>query len=125
MPRPLRGHQIELEIPADAAMLASEIEKLGFTANAYIDEVAKWALTFAAEEEARLTNILAPKSMPRDPVVCRYYRNVRGDPAWLILRRSEKHWILSAMVSETLSESLVNRVRYSELSSRHSSVPSA
>jgi hypothetical protein len=110
MPRPLRGHHIEIEIPSDAAMLTSEIEKLGFTANAYIDEVAKRALTFAAEEEARLNKILAPKSMPRDPVVCRYYRDVRGDPAWLILRRSEKHWILSAMVSETLSESVVNRV---------------
>src|ERR1700675_1219218 len=103
MPRPLRGHHIEIGIPSDAAMLASEIEKLGFTANAYIDEVAKFALTFAAEEEARLTKILALKSMPRDPVVCRYYRDVRGDPALLILRRSEKHWILSAMVSEMLS----------------------
>jgi hypothetical protein len=110
MPRPLRGHHIEIEIPSDAAMLASEIERLGFTANAYIDQVAKFALTFAAEEEARLAKILAPQSMPRDPVVCRYYRDVRGDPAWLILRRSEKHWILSAMVSETLSESAVNRV---------------
>jgi hypothetical protein len=102
--RPLRGHNIEIEIPSDAAVLVSEIEKLGFTANAYIDEVAKCALTFAAEEEARLSKTLAPKSVLRDPVVCRHYRDVRGQPSWLILRRSERHWILSAMVTETLSE---------------------
>ena len=104
MPRPLRGHHLELEIPSDPAELVAAIEQLGFTANSYIDEVARRALTFAAQEDERMSKILALKTVLLDPVVCRYYCDVRGQPSWLILRRMEDRWILSAMVTETLAE---------------------
>ena len=104
MPRPLRGHHLELEIPSDPAELVSAIEQLGFSPNSYIDEVARNALAFVAQEEERTSKMLAPKAVVRDPVVCRYYCDVRGQPSWLILRRMEDRWILSAMVTETLAE---------------------
>ena len=60
--------------------------------------------TFAAQEDERTSKMLVSKTVLRDPVVCRYYCDVRGQPSWLILRRMADRWILSAMVSETLAE---------------------
>ena len=98
MPRPLRGHHIELAVPDESAVLASDLEELGFARNAFLDHVAKTAVVFVQEEEKRLSTTLAPKTGTRDLVVCKYYGETFGKKSWLSIRKCNDQWFLSAIL---------------------------
>jgi hypothetical protein len=98
MPRPLRGHYIDLAVTQDATQLAAELENLGFARNAFLDHVAKTAINIAQEEEQRLSTTLASKKAPLDLVVCKYYGETSGKKSWLSMRKRDDQWYLSAIL---------------------------
>lgn len=98
MPRPLRGHHVNLAVNQDASELTVELEGLGFARNAFLDLVAKTAITFAQEEEKRLSLMLATKQFPLDLVVCKCCGEMYGKKSWLSMRKRDDQWYLSAIL---------------------------
>lgn len=97
---PLRGHNIEVVIPPEVDALVEKLEQIGFARNEYLIEVAKTAIQFAKDENARIEKSLVSKNLPHDPVVCRHFSGMRGRTEWMFIRKKQDEWILSALLFE-------------------------
>lgn len=100
MPRPLRGYHIDLPVPGDPAGLQGDLSRLGYAANAYLEEVVRMVFVFIKEEEERLVSSLHKGPVASDLVVGRHYRDIRDGNVWILIRRDADHWRLSALLSE-------------------------
>jgi hypothetical protein len=100
MPRPLRGQPIDVEIPADSEALLADLERSGFSRNAYLEELAKVVIAVARQEQERFANDLARRGEAPDFFAGHWYQDLRHRTACILIRFREGKWWFSALLYE-------------------------